>query len=97
MTLHRLELPQVPERHDRGRLATQVDHLVGPRRRPERDSNARPTASLVRTPMERAKPWQAVGTDAAEETNWRQRPPSLGSGWGLPLMTGHVGLTEGMN
>ena len=31
MTLHRLELPQVPERHDRGRLAAQVDHLVGAR------------------------------------------------------------------
>jgi hypothetical protein len=28
MALHGLELPQVPERHDRGRLATQVDHLV---------------------------------------------------------------------
>jgi len=47
--------------------------------------------------MERARAWQGVGTDAAEATDWRHEAPSFGSGWGLPLMTGHVGLTEGMN
>jgi hypothetical protein len=31
MPLHRLELPQLPERNDRGRLTTQVDHLVAAR------------------------------------------------------------------
>jgi hypothetical protein len=51
----------------------------------------------VRVSLERVKAWQAVGTDAVEETDWWHEPPSFGSGWGLPLMTGHVGLTEGMN
>jgi hypothetical protein len=31
MPLHRLELPQVPEWNDRGRLTTQMDHLEGAR------------------------------------------------------------------
>jgi hypothetical protein len=92
MTLHRLELPQLPERNDRGRLAAQVDHLVGARvtrwvcghGNTYRDpvtftaSGSRSSTVSCSIPVARRSPTSPL---AAEDLQWQASQGDHARGW----------------